>query len=175
MAPDLIVVLGHDLGVRSTYKVWEEGKPPDFALEVVSPSSDVRNRRDKKELYERIRIREYFVFQPDQARAGPRLVGYALKRSGYRQLGPDPGLAREAGSVRSDVLGVSFRPEGAFLRVRDLQSGKDYPWSAEWGAQLEAAAAARRQAEERADEAAKARRRAEARLAALDARLGRQG
>ncbi len=203
VAPDLIVVLGHDLGDRSTYKLWEEGKPPDFALEVVSPPNEVRNRRDKKELYERIRIREYFVFQPDQARTGPRLVGYELKGSGYRQLGPDPELAREAESMRSEVLGVSFRPEGAFLRVRDLQRGKDYPWSAEWGAQLEEATAARRraeeradeeaaarhreaaarhreaevrrQAEERADEEAEARRRAEARLAALEATLGRHG
>ena len=25
-------------GNRSTYKIWEEGKPPDFVLEVASPS-----------------------------------------------------------------------------------------------------------------------------------------
>ena len=98
VAPDLIVVLDHDLGDRQTYKVWEEGKPPDFALEVISPSSEVRNRVDKKELYARIGIGEYFVFQPNPERAGPQLVGYALEGSGYRALRPEAGGGAERGA-----------------------------------------------------------------------------
>ncbi len=174
VAPDLIVVLDHDLGGRGTHKVWEEGKPPDFALEVISPSSEVRNRVAKKELYERIGIGEYFVFQPGPERAGPRLVGYALEGSAYRDLGPDPELGPEAGSVRSEALGVSFRPEGSFLRVRNLRNGTDYRWSAESEERLEEESEARRQAEERAAREAQARREAEARLAALEAGLGSQ-
>ncbi len=152
------------------------GKPPDFALEVISPSSEVSDRVAKTELYARIEIGEYFVFQPDPERAGPRLAGYALERSGYRELGPELGL--EAGSVRSEVLGVSFRPEGSFLRVRDPWSGTDCRWPAEVEERLGAEAEARRQAEERAAREAEdrrraeARREAEARLAALEARLG---
>ena len=158
VAPDLIVVLDHDLGDRQTYKVWEEGKPPEFALEVISPSSEVRNRVDKKELYARIGIGEYFVFQPNPERAGPQLVGYALEGSGYRALRP------EAGSVRSEALGVSFRPEGSFLRVRDLRSGKDYRWHTELVTQADKDTEARHQAEERAARESEARRReAEAR------------
>ena len=106
IAPELIVVLDHELGGRGTYKVWVEGKPPDFALEVISPSSELRNRAAKKELYERIGIGEYFVFQPDPQRPGPRFVGYALEGSRYRALGPDPdfspggiGAERGAGGV----------------------------------------------------------------------------
>ena len=183
--------------------MWEEGKPPDFALEVISPSSEARNRVAKKELYARIGIGEYFVFQPDPERAGPRLVGYALEGSGYRPLGPDPKLGPEAGSVRSEAIGVSFRPEGSFLRVRDLRSGKDYRWHTELVTQADADAEARRQAEERAAREAEARRQAEeraareaearrqaeertvreaearkaaeARIAALEAKLGRNG
>ena len=122
------------------------------------------------------------MFQPDPERPGPRLVGYALEGKRYRELGPDPALSPGAGSVRSEALGVSFRPEGAFLRVRDLRSGKDYRWSLEWGERLEGETAARRQADERADREAEARareaearRRAEARIAALEARLARGG
>lgn len=176
VAPDVFVVLDHDLGGRPSYKLWEQGKPPDFALEVISPSSELRNRRDKKELYARIGVREYFVFQPDERRSGPRLEGYRLDGGAYRKLGGDRMLP---GAVRSRVLGVSFRPEGAFLRVRDQPSGKDYPWLAEWRQELEAEAAARGSAEARADREqaradreATARRSAEARLAALEARLG---
>ncbi len=158
VAPDVIVVLDHDLGGRGTYKLWEEGKPPDFALEVISPSSEVRNRETKRDLYERIGIGEYFVFQPDTTRAGPRLVGYELKKRGYERLGPQVGLP---GSVRSDVLEVSLRPEGALLRMRDLRSGTDYLWNVEVIQEKEAEAAARREAEAARRVAEAARREAE--------------
>ena len=199
-APDVFVVLEHDLGERWTYQLWEEGKPPDFALEVISPSSELRNRRDKKELSGQIGIQEYFLFQPDVRRASPRLVGYTLRGGAYQELGPDPALPG-TGSVLSEVLGVSLRPEGAFLRVRDQRSGKDYLKSVESQYELEAKdaavakseqradrseqradreseradreAAARRRESERADREAVARRSAEARIAALEARLGR--
>ena len=55
VAPDVIVVLDHDLGGRGTYKLWEEGKPPDFALDVISPSSEVRDQQTERDLYARIR------------------------------------------------------------------------------------------------------------------------
>ena len=165
VAPDLIVVLDHDLGDRQTYKLWEEGKPPDFALEVISPSSAVRNRVDKRKIYARIGIGEYFVFQPNPERAGPQLVGYALEGLGYRALRPD------SGSVRSEALGVSLRPEGSFLRVRDLGSGKEYRWHTELVTQADEDAAARRRAEETAAREAEARHReAEARRREAEAR-----
>ena len=93
----------------------------------------------------------------------------------------------------SEVLGVSLRPEGAFMRVRDQRSGKDYPWIAEWRSEMKAREAALARAEERADREreradyadqradradqradreAAARRSAEARIAELEARLG---
>ena len=192
VAPDVFVVLGHHPRKRSTYKLWEEGKPPDFVLEVISPSSELRNRRDKKALYSRIGVREYFLFQPDMRRSGPRLVGYTLRGGAYQELGPDPALPG-AGSVLSEVLGVSLRPEGELLRVRDLGSGKDYSWSGQWRSEMKAKdaaiakserradradqradqeAAARQRESERADREAAARRSAEERLAALEARLG---
>ena len=192
VAPDVFVVLGHDLGRRSTYKLWEEGKPPDFAMEVISPSSELRNRRDKKALYSRIGVQEYFLFQPDEQRSGPRLVGYTLRGGAYQELGPDPALPG-ADSVLSEVLGVSLRPEGAFLRVRDQRSGKDYLKGVESQYELEAKdvaiakseqrvaraeqraereAAARVKSEQRAEREAAARRSLEARLAELEARQG---
>ena len=58
IAPDVYVVLDHDLGDRPVYKFWEEGKPPDFALEVISPSSKIRNAKEKRALYQRLGIGE---------------------------------------------------------------------------------------------------------------------
>ena len=195
IAPNVYVVLDHDLGNRPVYKLWEEGKPLDFATDVISPSSDVNNNVENRALYERLGIGEYFVFQPDPEREGPRLVAYSLQRGRYVGLLPDGD-----GAIRSERLGVSLRSEGAKIRVRDLASGEDYPWAEEIDEEREADRKARRQAELRAEAAelraeaaelradteaearrksdmraeteAEARRRAEARVAELEASLG---
>ncbi|MDE0620502.1 MAG: Uma2 family endonuclease [Bryobacterales bacterium] len=188
VAPDVFVVLDHDLGGRSVYKLWEEGKPPDFSLEVISPSSKSMNSIVKRELYERLGIGEYFLFQPDPSRAEPRLKGYELKGTGYRELKPQE-TGETAGALLSRRLGVSLRCEGDKLRVRDLASGQDYAWIGENQELLQAeiesrrrqAARADREAARadreaaRADREAEAKRRAEARVAELEVLLGREG
>ena len=173
IAPDVYVVLDHDLGDRSVYKLWEEGKPPDFALEVISPSSAIRNAREKRELYARLGIGEYFLFQPDSRKRGRRLVGYRLWDQTYEELPAEP-----SGAVRSAALGVSLRVEGQNLRLRSLASGRDYAWIEEFPGTIESAraevAAAQAEvaaAQARADAEAEARRQAEMRNAELEALL----
>ena len=61
VAPDVFVVLGTARGRRTSYKVWEEGKSPDFVLEVMSPSSEGRDLVDKAGVYAAMGVREYFV------------------------------------------------------------------------------------------------------------------
>ena len=68
-----------------------------------------------------------------------------------------------------------MRPEGAFLRVRDLRSGTDYLWAVELFLEVEAKAAARREAEHKAEREAALRKALDVRIAALEARLGRGG
>ena len=194
VAPDVFVVLDHDLGGRPTYKFWEEGKPPDFALEVISPSSERMNSIVKRELYARLGIGEYFLFQPNPSRPEPRLKGYELDGAVYRELKPH-GTGETAGALLSRRLGVSLRCEGDKLRVRDLASGRDYAWVGENLDLLEAEIESRRREAAKADreaaradreaaradrEAARAdreaggRRQAESRAAELEALLKRQ-
>ena len=168
IAPDVYVVLDHDLGNRGVYKFWEEGKPPDFALEVISPSSKIRNAVEKRALYARLGIGEYFLFQPDPHERGRRLVGYRLWGQSYQEMPAEPD-----GAVHSTALGVSLRVEGANLRLRNLASGHDYAWIEEnrrnfeaAEARAEAGAEAAQAAQARADAEAEARRRAEARAEA---------
>lgn len=191
IAPDVYVVLDHDLGQRGVYKFWEEGKPPDFALEVISPSSKIRNAVQKRALYARLGIGEYFLFQPDPQKRGRRLVGYRLWGQSYEELPEDPD-----GAVSSTVLGVSLRVEGANLRLRSLDSGRDYAWIEEnrrnfeaaeamveaaearagaAEARLEAEAEAAQAARARADAEAEARRQVEMRNTELEALLRRRG
>ncbi len=191
IAPDLYVVLDHDLGDRMVYKLWEEGKPPDFALEVISPSSEIRNREEKVALYRQLGIGEYFVFQPLTEKPEPRLRGRRLVGCEYREVEAEPG-----GGLLSARLGVELRVEGTNLRVRNAVTGREYAWNEEiprnteaTEARAEAEAEARRQsearaeaAEARADAEAEARRQsearakmAEARIAELEARLRQTG
>ena len=177
IAPDVYVVLGHDLGDRLVYKFWEERKSPDFVLEVVSPSSETRNHEDKRALYARLGIAEYFLFQPDAMRAGQRLWGYRLWGRGYVEL-----QAGASGELVSERLGVTLRPEGAHIRVRNLETGNDYPWHGELSDKYQALSktnqalkAQVRRADHRAEAEMQARREAEAEIERLKALLGKAG
>ena len=160
VAPDIYVLLDHVYTCPSPYRVWIEGKAPDFVLEVISPESEIRNRVDKKALYASLGVEEYFVFQPDLTRSGERLVGYRLWGVDYVKLEPDPESGPER-ELLSKTLGVSLRIAGSLIRVRDLVTGKDYRLHRE----LRAEAAAER---ERAQAA-------EAEVAALKALLQDSG
>ncbi len=149
------MVLDHDLGMRRVYKIWEEGKPPDFALEVISPSTRSRNEKEKVALYERLGIGEYFQFQPDPEKPEPRLV-----RGKYREVEAEPGRG-----LLSARLGVELQVEGKNLRVRDaLMPGLVYSWNKEIPKNTAVA-------EARAEAEAEARRRSEARAVAAEARV----
>ena len=191
VAPDVFVVLGTARGRRTSYKVWEEGKPPDFVLEVISPRSKDRDLVDKAGKYAAMGVREYFVYQPDPERRGYRLSGRRLWGRGYVELQPVRGPRAEL-ELRSEVLSLAVWPVGVRLRLRDLESGRELPWPEESEAEYQQAearvraeaaareraeararseAAAREQAEARARSEAAARERAEARARAAEARL----
>ena len=160
VAPDVYVLLDHVWKCRSPYRIWIEGRAPDFVLEVISPESEIRNRVDKKALYSELGVQEYFVFQPDEAWPGERLVGYRLWGEQYVELRPDPHSGPER-ELRSETLGVALRIAGPLLRVRNLETGKDYR--------------SHRDLATVAEEATARAEAAEAELAALKAQLAQSG
>ena len=64
VAPDVFVVFGVEDHKRMNYKVWEEGKGPDFALEVASPNTWREDVKRKPGVYAGLGVREYFLFDP---------------------------------------------------------------------------------------------------------------
>lgn len=75
--PNLYVAFGVDkvaIRRRNGYVVWEAGKPPDFALEVASESTNARDTAEKPGLYASVGITEYWRVDP----TGGELYGYAL-------------------------------------------------------------------------------------------------
>ena len=181
LAPDVMVAFGVGRHKRSSYKAWEEGKPPDWVLEVASPSTVANDLAAKRRAYAEMGVPEYWLFDPrgDVFGGGrPRLMGLRLEDGAYRRI--EPRLEGGLALLRSDVLGLDVRVEGELLRFRDPKTGRDIPHrhEVEEAAKREAARAdreakrAQREAK-RADQEAAARRAAEQRSAELEAAIAR--
>lgn len=166
IVPDVFVVKGIQPYERRFYKLWVEHKPPDVILEVTSRKTKKTDTTKKPALYRRLRVPEYFLFDPTQDYLDPPLQGYRLVGEGYEPV------ARDAeGAMVSEQLGMRLRPEGRYLMLHRLDTGERL-LTAEEALQLEAEA---RQAEVEARQAeAEARRAAEAEVARLREELRRR-
>ena len=148
LQPDVQVVFGVGRGGnRSTYRVWAEGKAPDFVLEVASPSTVKHDARYKAGEYARIGVREYWRLDPEGALMGTALEGYAATGGRYEPVESveRPGRGRH---LRSRVLGLDLRSrkrDGATVLVfTDPRTGEEFDGA------LEEAERRRRIAEDRA-------------------------
>ena len=171
LRPDVQVVFGVERGGnRSTYKVWEEGRAPDFVLEVASPSTAEHDARYKAAEYARIGVREYWRLDPEGTLMGTALEGYRVTGGRYE---PVRSVERPGGGryLRSRVLGLDLRSrrrDGATVLVfADPRTGEEFDGA------LEEAERRRRLAEGQAiaerDRAAAERERADAERERADA------
>ena len=179
IAPDVLVALGLGTHKRSSYFVWEEGKPPDWVLEVASPSTQKKDLDDKRRKYAEMGVPEYWMFDAkgDVYPPGtPRLQGLKLVDGEYLPL--KSRLVDGRRMIRSEVLGLDVRVDGELLRFRDIATGRDIQHRSEVEAdkervqaQLRQEIAQRKAAEARATQEAAARSAAEDRVAQAEARV----
>ena len=170
VAPDVFVVFGVEDRMRMNYKVWEEGKGPDFVLEVASPSTWREDVGRKREVYARLGVKEYWLYDPLGEHLKPALQGNRLVDGEYERQPLLESLDRRLG-LRSGTLGLELWAKGRRMRFRDPETGLDLLSHDEEHDRAEREAAARqREATARRQEAA-ARRAAEARVAELEALL----
>ena len=171
VAPDAFVVFGVEDRKRMSYKVWEEGKGPDFVLEVASPNTWREDVERKPGIYAGLGVREYFLFDPLGEHLSPRLQGYRLVGGEFERL-PAVGSIDRTLTLTSEVLGLELRAKGEEMRFHDSATDETLLSYAEEHAARREEAAARQAAELQAGREAAARRAAEARVAELEARLG---
>jgi hypothetical protein len=107
-------------------------------VEVTSRSTKREDLGKKKDIYQRIGIEEYVLFDPYGEYLKPRLQGFELTRAGYEPMS----LERDGGLL-CRTTGLLLRPEGTRARLVEPATGKPLPWPEE-------EAAARQAAEERA-------------------------
>ena len=121
VAPDIYVTRGVPNRDRHWYKVWAEGKAPDFALEVSSEETAEDNLGRNMETYARIGIPEYCVYDPMGGLHSPRLQMFRLSGQGAGGYERVKGSGDTEGSlaVPSEALGLELRFEDDRLRLWD--------------------------------------------------------
>ena len=144
LAPDVLVAKGVAKWMRPNYLLWEERVPPCLVIEVTSRKTHREDRVKKKNVYERIGVEEYVLFDPSGEYLRPRLQEYRLHSGRYQAV-----RLEEDGSLLSQATGLRLRPEGQRLRLVDAVTGEPVLWPEEVEAARVAEAAGRRAAEER--------------------------
>ncbi len=86
IAPDVMVIFNVEPGGRDNYKVWEEGEMPQIVFEMTSPSTRDQDNVEKKVLYEKLGIQEYWQFDPKGEWIAEGLRGYRLEQNVYQPI-----------------------------------------------------------------------------------------
>ena len=150
VAPDVYVVFGASGNHRRrSWRTWQEGKPPDFVLEVASPGTWERDAGDKRGIYAEMGVTEYWRFDPTGDCFTPSLVGERLENGQYREIP----LFAEDGILRgySELLELDICVlPGLELRLYDPATGEWLHTHQESEAALKAEQAARQAAEDEA-------------------------
>jgi Uma2 family endonuclease len=89
VAPDAFVAKDCDPRFRLVFKTWEEGKAPNFVLETTSATTRDNDLDKKMDLYARLQVAEYFLYDPRGDWLSPALIGYRLIDGDYEPITPD--------------------------------------------------------------------------------------
>lgn len=153
-APDTAVIFGVAPGGRDNYKIWEEGAVPSVIFEITSASTRREDQITKKELYEKLGVEEYWLFDPMAEWLPEQLQGYRLRGESYVPIADG----------YSQVLNLDLKPENRRLGLYRRDNGEKLLDSRGLAEQLRVTQAQAAAERERAEAA-------EARLAELLARL----
>jgi Uma2 family endonuclease len=114
VVPDVMVVFGVENRKRKAYLMWNEGKGPDWVLELLSESSAEKDRETNYGIYEQhVRVPEYVWFNPEDPK---ELRGFRLVGDEYEETAPD-----EHGRLWSKVLGHYLGVHEGWLRLYDSE------------------------------------------------------
>ena len=169
LVPDLLIAMGADPETYrrdNGYVVSRQGKPPDFIMEIASPSTRSRDVRIKRDRYAALGVTEYWRFDETPPPQGIRLAGDRLVDGQYE---PIPIEEVQDGVLQgySAALGITVRWEHGELRWHDPETGQEIPTFEQERQGRLTEQEARITAESRADTA-------EARVRELEAELARR-
>ncbi len=119
VSPDVLVTLGIPRGKRDYYLLWVEGKAPDLVLEISSASTCSEDLGIKRDLYAKLGVKEYCLFDPLREYLKPPLRLYRLSRGKYRPVTRYP--------LRLTTVGLELQILDHRLRLKDPKTGRPLP------------------------------------------------
>ena len=130
--PDLLIAFSADPELyrsNNGYVVSEQGKPPEFVLEIASPSTRENDNGDKRHFYANLGVLEYWRFDEEYSEASVKLAGDRLENGEYRPLEI---TSREEGLLEgfSPALNLCLRWEQGTLKWYDPEGQRYIPTAA---------------------------------------------
>ena len=127
ISPDCYVAFDVDVSLieyHNTYRVWAIGKPPDFVMEIGSKSTARRDMREKRALYAKLGVGEYWRYDAtdDSAFYGEPLIGEHLLDGAYERLPLSPMPDGIWG--HSPTLGLDLHWDAGRLWFYDSETGE---------------------------------------------------
>jgi Uma2 family endonuclease len=109
ISPDIFVVFGTSREDRISYTVWEEdGKVPDFVLEITSKGTAAKDRKQNPLIYRDLGVKEYFQYDPSCKFLKPTsLHGARLENGEYEAIARSV-LEDGTLTLHSEVLGLDL-------------------------------------------------------------------
>ena len=148
--PDLFVAFGVNPAAYQAsngYIISEQGKPPDFVLEVASRSTGSEDTGPKRRDYEALGVAEYWRFDETGRHHRTRLAGDRLVNGRYEPIAieeVEPGVLQGY----SQVLNLHLRWENGLLAWHDPATGRHIATFESERARADAAEAYARELEE---------------------------
>ncbi len=124
--PDLLIAFNVDIAAfrqRNGYIISEQGKPPDFVLEIASPHTGHIDTGEKRVAYAALGIPEYWRFDETGQSHGTRLAGDRLVNGRYEPIAITE-LADGSLQGYSAVLNLYLRWENGELGWYDPATGQ---------------------------------------------------
>lgn len=125
VSPDVLFVRGIAKKLRRTYKLWEEGRMPDVVFEISSRKTWGDDWHVKFQLYARLGVKEYYLFDPEYDYLPEPLIAFRLTNGVYKKL------KVKKNRVFSEALGLELVDTGETLRLLDPSSRQFLPTLAE--------------------------------------------
>ena len=174
--PDLLVAFDVDpelYEANNGYIISEQGKPPDFVLEIASRHTGHVDIDEKRKAYESLLIPEYWRFDETGRYHGTRLAGDRLVDGRYEPVDIDE-LAMEVLQGYSAALHLHLRWERGEFGLYVPETGLHIATFTSERARADEERAGRIQAEARADQERASRLQAEARMREMEEQLRRR-
>ena len=153
--PDLLIAFDVDPAAycrSNAYIISEQGKPPDFVLEIASHATGRQDTREKRDDYAALGIPEYWRFDETGRYHRARLAGDRLVDGMYVPI-PIEGLEEGVLQGYSAALNLNLRWEHGQLGWHDPETGRHIRTYEDLQGTVDSEREARIQAEARANNA----------------------